>query len=276
MLSLMGRKQDLKILKVSLLVTLSLSFACTLSAQKWQLEKETQVSYHISAYALDQEGKMYLGSSDGNIYRYDSVGIEEQVFSNVNLSGVTLIEPWNRLKLFSFFRENQVIQVLNRFVTKPTEYFIQDLGVEFSSLAAPGVDNSFWIHSSNFNELRKYSGSRLTFSTPLTGLHIPEPAHLRAYQNLIILLDAKTGFYFFDQFGNLAYSLPIKGASYFQIYREKVYLYANHQILIFDPYFIDEIERIETPDEPFIAILKSENKFIFLKETGFSFYSLKD
>ena len=272
----MERKRDLKILKVSLLLTFYFSFSFTLSAQEWHLEKMTEVPYQISACAIDQEGKMYLGSTDGNIYRYDSAGIEEQIFSNVNLSAVTLIEPWNRLKLFSFFRENQIIQILNRFVTKPTEYFIQDLGVEFSSLATPGIDNSFWVHSSNFNELRKYNGSQLVFSTPLSDIHIPEPVHLLAYQNLIILLDAKTGFYFFDQFGNLAYSLPIQDAKYFQIYKEKIYLYADHHIMIFDPYFIDKIEKIEAPDEPFTAVLRSDNRFIFLKETAFSFYKLKN
>ena len=262
------------ILKISLIVGLLHFIVSASNGQEWEKLGVTDLSYTISSFAVDQDQKLYLGSDDGNIYRYDTLGNQEQLYSDVNKSSVTLIEPWNRLKLFLFYRENQTIQLLNRFVISPQEILIQSLGIEFASLAAPGIDNSLWIYAANFNELRKYKKNQLMFTTPLTAIQSGTPCHLRAFQNLVLLLDEKTGFHFFDQFGNYALSIPIEGARYFQLLKNQVIAYNGSTISSFDPFHPKVIIHIPAPPGEFIGMIKTDSKYIFIGASAYYNYRL--
>ena len=109
----MARKPSSKHLKARFILLTLLFSSITASSQEWQKVDSLVVPYKISSYAIDQEGKIYLGSTDGDIFRYDQNGKEDKVYSGINFSAVTIVEPWNRLKLFLFYRENQTLVFLD-------------------------------------------------------------------------------------------------------------------------------------------------------------------
>jgi len=272
----MVRKPPSKLLKAKLITGLLLLSAISAFSQEWVKMDSITVSYKISSYAIDQEGKIYLGSTDGDIFRYDQEGNEDKVFSGINYSAVTTIEPWNRLKLFLFYRENQTIVYLDRFVATATPYQLHQLNIGFGSLATIGVDNSFWVLEARQNELRKYSNNKaLLFSTPVNSINLEHASHIRAYQNLLILLDANKGFYFFDQFGNPVTEVSVTGARYFHIFNQQVITYDGKWIIEFDPFGPSSVRRINSPNDKFLAVLKTKNYYLFIKEQRVIKYWLK-
>ncbi len=244
--------------------------------QVWEKEDSIIVSYKISSYAIDQDGKIYLGSDDGDIFRYEQDGSEDKVYSGINFSSVTTIEPWNRLKLFLFYRENQTIVYLDRFVASASTYQLSNLGIGFGSLATIGVDNSFWVLESNNGELRKYSNNEtLIFTTPVGMINLEHASHIRAYQNLLILLDASNGFYFFDQFGNQITEASVSGASYFHIFNKRVITYDGEQVIEFDPFHPSTLLQIKGPQGNYSGLLKTKNHYLFIQDRQIVKYRLK-
>lgn len=276
MLFSMGKRQSLKNLKTSLAFFFISSLWFSGYAQSWIITDSVEIEQRISAFAIDQNSMIYLGTEAGNILRFDERGNLDQLFSEINYSSVTIIEPWNRLKVFLFFRENQVMVFLDRFSTYTNETRLNSLDVGFGKLATIGVDNSFWVLESYTNELRKYSTTgSLIFSTPLGNLDLENASHIRSYKNLLIILDAKKGVFLFDQFGNLIAQLAIEGARYFHLHKGRIITYDGKQIIEFNPFKPSEIIRIEGPSDQFIGLLKSEDKYFFIKKHRIYHFILK-
>lgn len=275
MLFLMGKRQHWKHLKLSLVLLVFWIIPDESFSQNWEAIDSLEVSYYISSYAIDQEGKIYLGSDIGDIYRYDKNWQEDKVFSGMNYSSVTTIEPWNRLKLFLFYKENQSVVFLDRFIATPVEFQLSELNVGFGSLATIGVDNSIWVLESNFNELRKYSNTELIFTTPLNRIDLGNASHIRAYQNLLILLDSKAGFYLFDQFGNKLSELSISGATYFHLDNKQVVSYDGKNVIVFDPFLRSKIQKFKGPEKRYVGVLKAEDYYYFFESQRVFKYQLK-
>ncbi|XOV91888.1 MAG: hypothetical protein ACFHWX_16980 [Bacteroidota bacterium] len=264
-----------KHLKINLIFLIALNLPNASFSQGWEIIDSLVVPYKISSYAIDQEGKVYLGSLQGDLYRYDNNWNEDKVFSGINYSAVTTVEPWNRLKLFLFYRENQSIVFMNRFILTPTELHLSALNIGFGNLATIGVDNSYWILESNFSELRKYSNKELLFATPLGQIDLEHASHMRAYQNLLILLDKKKGFYLFDQFGNKLSERSLEGASYFHIANKLIVTYDGNDVIEFNPFFHSEAKKIKGPLRPFKGVIKSGEEYLFIDDQRILKYRLK-
>ena len=272
----MDRKPSLKLIRTKILFCVYLLFTFSVSAQEWHKVDSLVLPYKISSYAIDQEGKIYLGSHDGDIFRYGPDGKEDKVYSGINFSSVTTIEPWNRLKLFLFYRENQTIVYLDRFVATATSYQLGNLGTGFNSLATIGVDNSFWVLESGNGELRKYSNNKnLIFATPINTINLVQASHIRAFQNLVILLDSSSGFHLFDQFGNPISTVSVIGADYFHIFNKQVITYDGKQVIEFDPFNPSTITGIVGPKEKYLGVLKSKDHYLFIQENRVVKYQLK-
>lgn len=265
-------------MKTSLTLIAFLLGLCSVQSQNWQAVGTVALPEPVASFSIDQEQKIYLGTEKGNLIRLNRNGGQEQYFSMINASPVTLTEAWNRLKLFLFFRENQRISILDRFATNPRETSLTDLGIAFAQLAAPGTDHSLWVLDSRLNELRKYQDNRLIFSTPISNpaINLKNAVHLRAYQNRVILLDAKSGFYFFDQFGNYLYPWKVSGANYFQILNGQVITYNGQEIVSFDLFHPEREQRIKAPSTgtAFLGVLKTETGYVFIERHQLRIYRL--
>ncbi len=261
----MGNTPNFKHIKVSLFALQVLLGGINGFSQSWLKVDSLVVNQEIAAFAIDQNEMLYLGMKNGNILHLDANGTQPQLFSAINYSSVTTIEAWNRLKVFLFYRDNQVIVFLDRFSTFTNEYQLSSLNIGFCQLATPGVDNSFWVLESNNNELRKYTtNGTLLFSTPLGGLDLEGASHMRAFKNLLIILDSKNGFFFFDQFGNEVSRIPLSGATYFQVHKNNIITYDGNSVVQFDPFRPGSISKTEGPDGRFRGVVKNETDYFFV------------
>lgn len=259
-------------LKVSVLLAWILMATPCLS-QSWTLIRSTDLSDPVSSFSIDSDSYLYIGSEYGDLTTFDSLAIETKHYSEIANSSLTLIESWNRLKLFLFYRDLQKISILDRFSTTPADYNLSDFGVQYAWLAAPGIDNSIWMLSTDYNELKKYDlqTRQLLLSTPLQQ-PLSHASHLRAYQNLVIISDRKKGIFCFDQFGNLLYHHRVEGIEHFQISEGKLLFLHSSLVTLMDPFQPSEAETMKAPEGAFRGVLNSGKYYHFIKKSKIVVY----
>lgn len=249
------------------------------SAQSWNLLREELLDESITSVSVDANEQFYVGLSSGSLIRYFPNGDEDQYFSLVNNAPLTTVESWNRLKIFCFFRDQQRLELLDRFTTTPRSVELAQLNLSMIWLLTPGVDNSFWVLTNGLRELKKYDdqNQNLILNIPLpndTGLE--NPAYMRAFKNEIILADPGKGLFFFDQFGNWMKTIEFPGASHFQILNNQLITLSQDEIWWIDPFTFEVLKKEKAPAEgAFRFMVISGDAFVFFTENGFQFYSLE-
>ncbi len=249
-------------------------------SQSWKLGHEVKLSETITSVSIDANEQFYVGLASGSMIRYAVSGEEDQYFSLVNNAALTTIESWNRLKVYCFFRDQQRLELFDRFTTTPRSVDLAPLQLPMIWLLAPGVDNSFWILTNGLRELKKYDdqNQNLILNIPLlneSGLE--NPVFMRAYKNEIILVDPGKGLFFFDQFGNSLKTLEVPGATYFQILNNQLITLARNEIWWIDPFTFEVLKKEKAPAAAgaFRFVVISGDAFVFFTENGFQIYSLE-
>lgn len=259
------------------IVIIAVIFAFTSRAQDWQLVHTIDLKKTIASFSLDGEGKIYLGTAQGDLYRYLVSGVEDIHFSDIANSPVTTVEAWNRMKIFLFFRDIQKVSLLDRFTTTPANYELHSFQSDLAWLTAPGQDNSIWVLSSTYNELRKYNiqTKELILATPLS-ISLKNARHLQTYQNLVIISDEAEGLYLFDQYGNYLDSLKLAGIRHFYLQKGKLTALVKDEIISLDPFDLKaSYETIKAPSGAFNGVLISRDFFFFIQKTSVKVYQKK-
>lgn len=263
-------------MKTKLLIcTLLLQVSISCLAQEWTHVKTIKLKNEITAQSVDTDGKIYLGTMAGDMLRYDQDGNETELYSAVGNFPVTLISAWNRFKVFLYFKSPQQFIFLDRFSTSPITYSLADYQRPLVTLCAPGIDNSVWALSADYNELRKYNiqNSNVLLTNPLQ-INLSNASYMQAYQNLVLISDTQQGIHFFDQYGNLQFSHPEKGVSYFQVVNDQLVFLAGAWITTIDVFRPGNITKIKAPPGGFNNVLKWGDRYYFIGKDQVLIYQL--
>ena len=263
-------------MKAKLLIcTLLLQLSTGCLAQEWTLVKTITLKNEITAQSVDTDGKIYIGTTAGDMLRYDQDGNETEVYSAIGNFPVTLISAWNRFKVFLYYKSPQQFIFLDRFSTTPITYSLSDYQRNLVTLCAPGIDNSVWVLSADYNELRKYNiqNSNVLLSNPLQ-INLSNASYMQAYQNLVLISDSQQGIHLFDQYGNLQMSHTEKGVSYFQVVNEQLVFLAGEWITSIDVFRPGSITKTKAPREGFSNVLKWGDRYYFISKNQVLIYQL--
>ena len=242
--------------------TIAISITLNCHAQ-WQLSKEIALPKNPVAYSTDGSGNLYFGYQDGSLVKYDPLGKELLNYSLSNQSTITLIEPQFQLRTFLFYFDNQLITVLDRFNTVPKSYPVRDFTSEIVLLACPAPDGSFWIIENNLLVLKRIDPNRKTLileTQPSLGRDI---RFMKAYQNILLILDEKA-LHIFDQFGGLLFRIDVE-SNHLTLENDKIYLLSKDEILVIDPFKGEILSREESYVKGSDRFLKSKYISIYVK-----------
>lgn len=260
------------------LILCLVSIPLLLSAQVWNLESEVVLEEEISSVSLDNQDYLYVGLSSGGLIRYLPSGEEDQYYALANNSAITLTETWNRMKVFTFFRDQQRIEILDRFTTTPRSVNLANGEIPYVWLAAPGIDNSLWVLSTSLKELRKYDDQNLNllFAVPLQDqLAIEKPIFMRAFKNHLLLVDEQSGILFFDQFGSNLGHFAAEGLRYFQIRENRLVFLSGDWVMEVDPETRLETSKLKAPSGAFQSVLIVSGRYAFIGVDRIASYSLR-
>jgi hypothetical protein len=236
-------------------------------AKDWQKIKSVALSSPVMDISLDRYGMFYIADDDGNIYKYDTLGVLQLTFSPSRKADVTLIEAWRNVNIFVFYRSLQEYVLLDRFLAPSPNESMSETKVGYARLATFSYDNNIWLMDETDFSLKKYntSSNEIDLNTPLDLLLDPslyDLNYMREYQNLVFLNDKNSGVLIFDNMGNYKTKIPIKGLSFVGLYNDEIYYIEGDKIKFINIYTY--VER----NEP----LPEKGDFQFILYTSFNLY----
>ena len=210
--------------------------------QNFRLISDTTVN--ISSISIDQDGYVFTVHKRGTLTKWDLTGFPLLTFSPSKLGSVTLLEAWQGLRTFLFYRDFQEFVLLDRFLTPSSNYDFPSLGTGYVQLATLGIDNNLWVIDINDLSLKKIDLllKSLISNTSLEFLIKPdlyEINFMREYQNLLFINDGITGIMVFDNFGNYLRPIEVSGLTQLGFFGNEVYFLKNQELNFIDIYNLE-------------------------------------
>jgi len=225
----------------------------------------------VTAAAADRRGDFYLAFDNGTLSKYDSTGVELINYSPKRLGTITLIDTWNPLKIFIFYKDYQSITILDRFLDPTIEYDLSGKSQGFIRLACPSQDNSFWLIDDSYNGLLKFDPieqkvrSKLPFNeaVPTDGAVI----FMREYQNILFLMLSNGEVVYFDNLGNYLGKISrIAAGQSFGFGTNQVH-WAEENAFVAVNLYSGEVDSTSLPAS-YVQVIKAGNYLVGIKKEG--------
>jgi hypothetical protein len=259
------------------LCLLSVALPISCNGEGWKKIKTIPLSSPVITVSLDRYGLFYIADEDGNIYKYDTLGVLQLTYSAPRKADVTLLEAWRNVNIFVFYRNLQEFILLDRFLSPSPNTRIESSAIGFARLATFAYDNNIWIIDETDFSLKKYdlAHNQTELNTPLDLLLDPslyDMNFIREYQNLVFVNDKNSGILIFDNMGNYKTKIPVKGLSGIGFYNDEIYFQEGNKIRFINIYTY--IERTEDMPEngSFQFILYAPSSLYLFKNTSVEVY----
>jgi hypothetical protein len=247
----------------------------TSDGQSIQKKITTFPTTPVVSASLDRLGDLYLVLKSGEIKKYDTDGNFMAAYTPA--SPVTQLEPWNPLRVFAYLRDRQEIVFLDR-----TFEVLQRTPVDSSLafkpwLASPSFGNSFWILDQADFTIKKadMKTGAITGEAVLTlpAGSKPDFTYLREYQNLLFLVDQKTGISVYSVVGKLIVSFPLTNPLYVGYLGEEIYYLENGILKFYDLYTEDRREFAVDPQARFAFV--TDERLLLVKDASVEVWEYK-
>lgn len=250
-----------------------------IKAQPLTLVKEIKIHTPV-AVSTDRYGHIYTGDAQGNVFKFDSSGTQQQVFSAQKAVNIASIEAWQMLQVLVFYRDIQEFILLNRFLTPISDATrIQQEIIGFARAATLASNEALWLFDDTEFSLKKFdlASQRILINTPLS-LILNDADYqinfMREYQNLLYVNDKNSGILVFDNLGNYKKKLPFKGLNYFGFRGNELYFLQSGKLHLFNLYTLEERSIDLPPKYTYLFALMAENKIILFTKDYFKVYQL--
>ena len=266
--SLMAKISTSRLLKHSLIFLILIAFQNLVSAQGWKKLESVTLKNSAHQVSIDRQGNLYASSLNGSIDKYNSNGVLQSHYSPTMKSAPRIIEAWQGLRVFAFYKDFQEYSFFNRFLGESERYsFENQQVVSYASLSTIAADNNIWVLDAQALSLKKIdtNNNEVISETNLSLVlknKTNEFTYIREYQNLLFISDNKNGVLVFDNIGNYLETLPIFDLNFFSFKDSALISIQNGNILYFDIYTKQKKE-VRLPDPSYTFVLM-ENKRAFL------------
>ncbi|PIQ49825.1 MAG: hypothetical protein COW03_02915 [Cytophagales bacterium CG12_big_fil_rev_8_21_14_0_65_40_12] len=247
--------------------------ASAVSAQQWKKFASIEFEQNIEQVSIDRQGNIYLEVASGAIEKYDRNGVFQRHFSPNKKSNPSLIEAWQGLRVFVFYKDFQEYLFLDRLMNSSERYTLDNQKISgYSSIATLAADNNLWVLDAQALSLKKIdiSNQEIIIETFLS-LNLSPPQYdfttMREYQNLLFIGDRKNGVLVFDNIGNYIETLPIAGVDYFSFNETNLIAQKGNKLILFDIYKRQKKE-VSLPDSSTYSFVLMENTRVFLFGTN--------
>ncbi len=263
-----------------------LLLGCVFIFSFWEISfsqpgKDSLIKEGINQISLTRQGQILASDPQSNIFLFDSTGKMLYQFSPRRPGKMHLLEGWNGLRPFAFYRDFQEFILLDRFLLADGPSQLDPEKTGYARLVAPALDGNLWVlDESNFS-LKKVDirNQQTIFSTPLDlilGAKNYDISFMREYQNQLYLVDKQGYALLFDQMGNFRKKLPFQKIDWLGFQGDEAYAIQFDTLRFFNPY------SLKTRNWPLPTELKGarrvlllSNRLIWLDEKGLRIQYLK-
>lgn len=260
-------------------ITLIFILSWKLSLAQWALDNEVAFS-DIGHSSIDVNGNLYLVNSLGSVSKFSKEGKLLFEYSAVNRSEVYKIISTTQFKTLLFYNDLQEYLVLDRYLSVPITYSLQDFEIRFAVDIAINYQQQIWVVDMGSYSLKLIDPNRneLLEEKSLAQILNQGTANisgLKCYHNRTYLIDEKAGVFIFDNIGNfMSRNTGLTGVD-FEFYKDEMY-YVEDGELVFKNIYSKQIRTISLPDEsdntsPVKVWVYDETVFV-IGTSGFKIY----
>lgn len=213
---------------------------------------DSLVKAGITQISLTRQGQILAADDQSTIFLFDSLGQQLFSFSPRRPARIHLLEGWNSLRSFAFYRDFQEYLLLDRFLIADEATPLPQQPSSYIRMAAPSQDGNIWLLDESAFQLKKVQlrSGNVLFSSPLDLVLQPGKYQLnfmREYQNQVFVCDAKGPVLQFDQMGNFKKKLPLHGLSWLGFWGEELYGIQSDTVYFFHPFLL-KVRRWPLPE----------------------------
>ena len=221
-----------------LFIIYSLSYPCL--AQNSLKKVKDIPSKEVTHLMVDRLGNFFTVTRSGEVKKYDPNGKVLARLKDKKIK-ITLLEPWYHPAVFIYDQKKQAIYSFDRNLENRKEGIVEPSVAVEPYLVCPRGDNRLLILDAGdysikvVNPLTNTLQSEFSLGEELVASQ-PEFVYLREYQNLIFLLDRKSGIWILNNIGKLVNRIEATGLNNFNFFGEEVYYLKGNQLQFFDLY----------------------------------------
>ncbi len=220
--------------------------------------------------AQDYNEQFYLVLENGDLQRISAKDDGQAlIYSPVKKARISQLDVSNPLRLFLFYEDLQEYVILDRFLTESGRYGLTAY-TSYAGMAAPSLNNLIWIVDMADFSLSKIDPQReqVQIRVPLPQVLDPDLSEftfLREYQNLLFLVDKKSGIYIFDNLGNFLRSIEAGSVIGLRFLNKKLYYVVedNPQTVYTQDIYSGERDEIALPRSVRAIIPGPEHLWLF-------------
>lgn len=230
--------------------------------------------------SVDRLGNFYFVLSTGVMQKYDPDGnLLNEVKDGV--VPLTLLEPWNPLKVFTYSNESKLIKYWDHHLTLLEEKPLEPSFSITPRLVCPANE----VHKAWILDAADYTLKKVNLATNEIEIDAVLPKEwaiddsnyvfMREYQNRIFLLDKNKGILMLNMLGKLITTIEVKGLEYFNFMGEELCYRENGKILLFD-LFTGETRKMADLPEPgnVIFTIITDERLVVGRKGKIIFYTL--
>ena len=245
MVFMMVANLNLKRLKNNVFISIFILFSSIISnAQELSIIKTVPIK-EADKVTVDRYYNIYIADTKENIQKYDQEGNYLLTFSPSKPGDISLIEAWNSIRIFVFYKDFQEFVLLDRFLVAQPNYKIDQNLIGFARSATISSDNQLWVIDDDDFSLKKYDldAQKVIINSPLELILKAKDYHInfmREYQNQVYLNDRNAGILVFDNMGNYKKKLSFTGIDHFSFINDELYYLKDNKIIFFNVYNFSE------------------------------------
>ncbi|HCM74938.1 MAG TPA: hypothetical protein DIS90_01055 [Cytophagales bacterium] len=252
------------------------------SSANAQLTKIKELELHdVSSASVDRLGNFYFVLPSGIIKKIDPDGklLDE---TSKEVKTLTLLEPWNPLKVFTYSSKSQKYQYWDHHLNFLEEKTLDPSLSISPSLVCPAYDvNIAWIL-----DVADYSLRKVNLTTAQIEIEALLPANwatdqadfvfMREYQNRLFLLDGKKGILMLNNLGKLITTIDVGGLSFFNFLGQELCYRVGGNILLLDLHTGEtrKVAELPNPDTISFTIITDE-RLVVGTQKKVTLYSLQ-
>lgn len=193
---------------------------------------------NLDLIAIDSRDQIFISSTTGDIFLYQSTGVQSNLFSPPRQGRLQQLEASWTVNIFSFSADLQSYRILDRFLNPLVEKDFLTYGITLPRAATLGNNNVIWVYDEADLSLKSlnYSKGELIQSQPLNLILSPEQLavqEIKEYKNRVFLRVKDSGIFLFDNQANFIRSLPVSGNGRLCFYRENLLWIHENSLQIF-------------------------------------------
>ncbi|MDN3202871.1 hypothetical protein [Algoriphagus sediminis] len=235
---------------------------------------------YVDLISFDTRDQLFASTTSGDIYMFDSKGIEVNLYSPERQGRLSQLEASWTANIFSFSADLQEYRLFDRFLNPLSDkgFLLND--VSLAKAATLGNNNILWVWDESDMSLKilDYRRNLVLQNQPLNlildNADELQVAEIREFKNRLFMNIPKDGIYLFDNQGNLIQKIKLKIDQRLCLYKEYLFWVQEDDLMVYSFSTQAIFKMAKLPNSNIKYLQMSQNRLALVEEDKIILYPL--